>query len=299
MKKILVTGGGGFIGSHVVDLLIEKGYEVTIFDRFEHRPHREDVNLYLGDIKDKDAVLEAVSKHDGVINLAGILGTAETVNDPYPSVEVNIIGGLNVCEACRRFSKKGVQITVGNWFMNNSYSITKNTAERFALMYNKEHGTKIAVVRGLNAYGPRQKPRPVRKLIPNVVIPALLNKPIIIYGNGEQIMDMVYVRDVAEVLVRALTMDHGTYDKVFEAGSGDDTTVNYITELVVKLSDSKSEIRHVPMRAGEPEESVVKGDPKTLEVLDYSKKDLTSLEEGLKKTITWYKEHLDEFLPWE
>jgi UDP-glucose 4-epimerase len=299
MKKILVTGGGGFIGSHVVDLLIEKGYEVTIFDRFEHRPHREDVNLYLGDIKDKDAVLEAVSKHDGVINLAGILGTAETVNDPYPSVEVNIIGGLNVCEACRRFSKNGVQITVGNWFMNNSYSITKNTAEKFALMYNKEHGTKIAVVRGLNAYGPRQKPRPVRKLIPNVVIPALLNKPIIIYGNGEQIMDMVYVRDVAEILVRALTMDHGTYDKVFEAGSGDDTTVNYITELVVKLSGSKSEIRHVPMRAGEPEGSVVKGDPKTLEVLDYSKKDLTSLEEGLKKTITWYKEHLDEFLPWE
>jgi nucleoside-diphosphate-sugar epimerase len=299
MKKILVTGGNGFIGSHVVDLLIEKSYEVTIFDRFRHKPHREDVNFYLGDIKDKDAVFEAVSKHDGVINLAGILGTAETVNDPYPSVEVNIIGALNVYEACRRFNKKAVQITVGNWFMNNSYAITKNAAERFALMYNKEHGTKIAVVRGLNAYGPRQKPKPVRKLIPNVVIPALLNKPIIIYGDGEQIMDMIYVRDVAEILIRALIMDHGIYDRVFEAGSGDDTTVNYIAELVLKLSGSKSEIKHVPMRAGEPERAVVKGDPKTLEPLGYSKKDLTSLEEGLKQTIAWYKEHLEEFLPWE
>ena len=299
MKKILLTGGNGFIGSHVVDLLIEKGYEVTIFDRFKYKPHREDVNFYLGDVKDRDAVFEVVSKHDGVINLAGILGTAETVNDPYPSVEVNISGALNVYEACRRFNKKGVQIAVGNWFMNNSYSITKNTAERFALMYNKEHGTKIAVVRGLNAYGPRQKARPVRKLIPNVVIPALLNKPIIIYGDGEQIMDMIYVRDVAEILVRALIMDHGIYDKVFEAGSGDDTTVNYIAELVVKLSGSKSEIQHVPMRPGEFERAIVKGDPKTLETLGYSKKDLTPLEEGLKQAIAWYKEHLDEFLPWE
>jgi len=299
MKRILVTGGNGFIGSHVVDVLIEKGYEVTIFDRFKNKSHRDDVNFYLGDVKDKDAVFEAVSKHDGIINLAGILGTAETVNDPYPSVEVNIIGALNVYEACRRFNKKAVQISVGNWFMNNSYAITKNAAERFALMYNKEHKTKIALVRGLNAYGPRQKARPVRKLIPNVVIPALLNKPIIIYGDGEQIMDMIYVKDVAEILIRALVMEHNVYDKVFEAGSGEDTTVNYIVELVLKLSRSKSEVKHVAMRPGETERAVVKGDPETLKPLNYSKKDLTSLEDGLRKTIDWYKEHLDEFLPWE
>lgn len=295
MKKILVTGGNGFIGSHVVDNLIEKGFEVTVFDRFRHKPHRDDINFYLGDIKDRDAVFEAVSKHDGVINLAGILGTAETVNNPIPSVEVNIIGALHVFDACRTFNKKCVQITVGNWFMNNSYAITKSAAERFALMYNKEHKTKIAIVRGLNAYGPRQKHRPIRKIIPNFVIPALLNKPITIYGDGKQIMDMVYVKDVAEILVRALIMEHGVYDKIFEAGTGRDTTVNFIAELVVKLSGSKSEIRHVPMRPGEVEKSIVKGDLETLKPLGITLKDLTLLEEGLKETIEWYKQHLNEF----
>lgn len=295
MKKILVTGGNGFIGSHVVDNLIEKGFEVTVFDRFRHKPHRGDVNFYLGDVKDRDAVFEAVNKHDGVINLAGILGTAETVNNPIPSVEVNIIGALHVFDACRTFNKKCVQITVGNWFMNNSYAITKSTAERFALMYNTEHKTKIAVVRGLNAYGPRQKHRPVRKIIPNFVIPALLDKPITIYGDGEQIMDMIYVKDIAEILVRALIIDHGVYNKIFEAGTGRETNVNFIAELVVKLSNSKSEIKHIPMRPGEIEKSIVKGDPETLSPLGITSKDLTPLEDGLKETIEWYKQHLNEF----
>lgn len=295
MKKILVTGGNGFIGSHVVDNLVEKGFEVTIFDRFKNKPHRNDVNFYLGDIKDRDAVFEAVSKHDGVINLAGILGTAETVNNPFPSVEVNIIGALHVFDACRTFNKKCVQITVGNWFMNNSYAITKYSAERFALMYNKEHKTKIAIVRGLNVYGPRQKHRPVRKIVPNFVIPALLNEPITIYGDGEQIMDMIYVNDIAEILVRALIMDHGVYDKIFEAGSGRETNVNFIADLVVKLSGSKSEIKHVPMRPGEQEKSIVKGDPETLRPLNINSKDLVPLEKGLKETIEWYRTHLNEF----
>ncbi|MEM5782485.1 MAG: NAD-dependent epimerase/dehydratase family protein [Candidatus Aenigmatarchaeota archaeon] len=295
MKKILVTGGNGFIGSHVVDNLIEKGFEVTIFDRFKDKPHRDDVNFFLGDIKDRDTVFEAISKHDGVINLAGILGTAETVNNPIPSVEVNIIGAINVYDACKSFNKKCVQITVGNWFMNNSYAITKSTAERFALMYNKEHKTKIAIVRGLNAYGPRQKHRPIRKIIPNFIIPALLNKPITIYGDGEQIMDMIYVKDIAEILVNALIIDHGVYDKIFEAGTGRATTVNFIAELVIKLTGSKSKIKHVPMRAGEIERAIVKGDPKTLIPLNISPDNLTPLEIGLKETIEWYKNHLQEF----
>jgi nucleoside-diphosphate-sugar epimerase len=173
--------------------------------------------------------------------------------------------------------------------MNNSYSISKTTAERFALMFNKEHGTKIAIVRGLNAYGPRQKSEPVRKIMPNFVIPALRDESITIYGDGSQVMDMIYVADLAEILVRALVEDHGVYDRVFEAGTGRKTTVLDIANEVIKQANG-GYITTVPMRPGEPEQSVVLGDPETLKPL--GEINLTTLEEGIAKTIAWYRENL-------
>lgn len=299
MKNIIVFGGSGFIGGHVVDNLIKKDYRVTVFDRINNNQQylipkqNKKINYFFGDIKDKEAVLEAVSKHDGAINLAGILGTAETVNNPYPSVEINILGALNFFEAVRTHKIPAVQITVGNHYMNNSYAITKTTAERFALMYNQEHKTKIAVVRGLNAYGERQKHKPIRKIIPNFILKALRKESINIYGDGTQIMDMIYVKDIAEILVRTLTKDHEAYKGIFEAGTGIKTTVNYIANLVNKLAKNKSSINHLPMRAGEPEKSIVLGDPKTLSPLGALK--LTNLEDGLRKTIKWYKKNY----PWK
>lgn len=285
MKKILVTGGSGFIGSYVVDNLIEKGFTPVIFDH-KNKGHRPDVEIFLGDTRDFTAVSEAVAVCDGVIHLAGVLGTQETINEPRPAVETNIFGGLNIFQACRNYGKKCVYIAVGNHWMNNSYSISKTTAERFALMFNKEHGTKIAIVRGLNAYGPRQKSEPVRKIMPNFVIPALKGEEITVYGDGSQVMDMIYVADLAEILVRALTEDHGVYDRVFEAGTGRDTTVKQIAEEVIKQVGTGS-LNFVPMRPGEPEKSVVLGNPETLKPLGDIQ--LTTLEEGVAKTILWYR----------
>jgi len=180
--------------------------------------------------------------------------------------------------------------------MNNPYAITKSAGERIALMYNKEFGTEIAAVRGLNAYGPRQKPRPVRKIMPNLVIPALRNDEIIIYGDGEQRMDMIYVGDLAEILIRALISDHHCYGEVMEAGMGEEhaPSINQLTQLVVNLTGSKCEITHVPMRAGEDERSTVCGDPKTLEPLNISPDQMVPLEQGVRETIDWYRTHLDK-----
>ena len=140
MKKIIVMGAG-FIGSHLVELLLEKGYEVSILDRYPRTDKSwfSDVRLFLGDVRDRGLVKEAVIQQDGVINLTGILGTMETIDDPFPSVDSNITGALNVYEACRPSRSipngiKAVQISVGNYFMNNTYAITKYTAEKFALM---------------------------------------------------------------------------------------------------------------------------------------------------------------------
>jgi len=297
--KILVTGVG-FIGTHVVEKLIEQGHQVSIFDRAVR--YESDLvkkcRLFLGDIRDREVVMEAVFQHDGVINLAGILGTMETVDNPHPSVDTNIHGALNIFEGCRSNKMnpngvKGVQIAVGNHFMNNTYSITKTTAERFALMFNKEHKTRIAVVRGLNAYGEYQKHKPVRKITPNFVVRALLGQPIEVYGDGEQIMDMIYVKDLAEILIRALVVDHNCYDSVFEAGTGRRTTVLEIALLVNQITGNKAGVKHLPMRAGEPERSVVLGDPKTLKPLGIREKDITSLEDGLERTVKWYRDNYD------
>jgi UDP-glucose 4-epimerase len=108
----------------------------------------------LGDIRDATSVTEAVSHADGVIHLAGVLGTQETIDNPRPAAETNILGGLNVLEAIAQYGVPAVNIAVGNHWMNNTYSITKSTVARFADMYNRYRGTRVSVVRALNAYGP-------------------------------------------------------------------------------------------------------------------------------------------------
>jgi nucleoside-diphosphate-sugar epimerase len=286
VKTAAVLGASGFIGSHLVDKLIEEGIKPIMFDRVDNG-HPKEAEFMLGDICDAEAVSYAVGHSDVSINLAGILGTAETVNNPAPSVKVNILGALNYFNAVREHNKKAVQITVGNHFMNNSYSITKSTAERLALMYNHEHGTRIGIVRALNAYGERQKWEPVRKIIPSFIHRALSGEPIQIYGDGEQIMDMIYVKDLADVLFRALTINWD-FTQILEAGTGRRTTVNQIAQSVANCIDG-AVIEHLPMRKGETENSVVLGDPKTLKALYGSVPEFTQIDEIMPEIVDWYR----------
>jgi len=291
--NVLVTGGSGFIGRHVCQNLLDRGHHVLVYD--VAKPFLPGVIHMSGCIQDKSKLWSAIEISDAVIHLAGVLGTAETIEDPLLPINVNIIGSVDVFEACRRFDKPACYIAVGNHFMNNSYAITKTAAERFALMYNAEHGTRIAVVRGLNAYGPWQKHKPVRKVIPNFVIPALKNEPIIIYGSGGQIMDFIYVADLAEILCRALLEDHGCYNRVMEGGSGRRTTINHVAEMVIRLAGSLSKIEHHAMRGGETSDSVVVADVRTLAPLRYSPGTMVSLEEGLARTIDYYRTNPEQY----
>lgn len=284
--KVLVTGASGFIAGHVIEELHNRDVDVIGLVRHVGNLGQTTIGAladvaYLGDVRDKEVVEKAVASADGVINLAGILGTQETINNPYPSVEVNILGGLNVLEACRLWKIPLVQIAVGNYWMNNSYSITKTTAERFVDMYVKEHGVKANTVRALNAYGERQKPRPVRKIIASFITRALANEPIQVYGDGMQKMDMIYVKDVAKILVDTLLVST-SYGNLYEAGTGIGYTVKEIAETIIRLSGSKSQIEYLPMRAGEPPHSeVIAQNPVQF--------NYTTLEDGLTKTIEWYE----------
>jgi len=297
METVLVTGANGFIGSHVVEECFNRGYEIIFFDRLGRLCQTCRgcaLEVFLGDIRDYEAVQEAVAKVDYVVNLAGILGTQETIRKPIPSVQTNIIGTLNILEAMvpsAFHTVQGVQIGVGNYWMDNSYSITKSSAIRFCKMYNKENGTKMAMVRALNAYGPGQKHKPVRKIIPTFVVKALRGEDIEVYGDGDQIMDMIYVGDLASILVDVATGDSVDYQTVYEAGTGRKTTVNWIAEKVIEAAGTTSKIVHIPMRPGEPPGSVVLGDPSTLDGV--AELDLVTFEEGIQLTVNWYQNNYD------
>lgn len=294
MEKILVTGGSGFIGSYVVENLIGKGKRVVVLDIKEPLIADEHVQHEEGSITDEPLVEDLVEACDGVIHLGGLLGTSETIEQAKLMSRVNILGGLNVLDACKKYDKRAVIISTGNFWMFNCYAITKRAMAKFALMYNEEFGTKIAVVRGLNAYGPRQKAMPIRKIMPNFVIPALKGIPLVLYGSGNQVADLIYVKDIAEILVRALFMKHDVYDSVIEAGTGSDITVKQIAELVIKLALSDSKIQYADKRKGEELDAVVKADLRTLEPLEYSIEDMVWVEEGIRLTIDWYRRHLGE-----
>lgn len=307
MKNILVTGGNGFIGRYVVEDLQQRGYRTSVLDRHVGVCERPDgADLYFGDIKDRTLVTDAISHVDGVIHLAGVLGTQETVANPMPAAETNILGGLNVLEACAQYDVPLVNIAVGNYWMNNTYSITKNTVERFIAMTAKYRGKQMMSVRALNAYGPRQVPiapwgpSRVRKIMPSFICRALTGEPIEIYGNGAQVMDMIYVTDVARILVSALEFldGSGATEQTIEAGTGEPTTVNDIAEIIaatiVKYADMNVTVTHLPMRQGEDEDSIVVADTNTLAPLGIEATDLIPIELGAIDTVKHFMEYLKQ-----
>ena len=296
-RVTLVTGGNGFIGRYLTESLVASGRDVLVLDRWGSEPE-SGAELFLGDIRDATAVTEAMAHVDSWVHLAGVLGTQETIANPLPAAEVNVLGGLNVLQAAAQYGLPGVCIAVGNHWETNTYSITKSTVERFCEMYSRYRGLPVTAVRALNAYGPRQSvaapygPSKVRKIIPSFVMRALHGDPIEIYGDGTQIMDMIYVADVAEILTRALeaTESNGSLSTI-EAGTGRHTTVLEIAQFVVKMV-GQGEIVHLPMRPGETPGATVLGNPDTLLSVGLKPSDLTPLELGIAKTVDWYRGQL-------
>ena len=301
MKNVLVTGGNGFIGGYVQEGLAARGYSPWVYDR-RAMAHLETQGFF-GDIKDATMVFEAVGHVDGVIHLAGVLGTQETIKNPVPAAETNILGGLNVIMACKQYDVPLVNIAVGNWWMDNTYSITKNTVERLVRMTAMYEGAVMTSVRALNAYGPRQAAVPpwgssrVRKIMPSFCCKALSGEPIEIYGDGSQVMDMIYVSDVADVLIGALeAMDAGITFERLEAGTGIETTVKQIAEEVISAVASATgthvEIDELPMRPGEDPGSVVLADPGALPQIGVDPASFVSLATGVAATVKYFKEYL-------
>ena len=302
--KVLVTGGMGFIGRYVVEELLENNHTPIIFDHHRRlaKEYTDGVEVFQGDIMDDVAVTEAMAHCDSWIHLAAVLGTQETIKNPRPAAKSNLIGGLNILEAAAQYNLPGTYIAVGNHWMNNTYSITKTMIERFIDMYNRNRGTKVNIVRVVNAYGPRQLAAEpygcgkVRKITPAFACRALLGQPIEVYGDGKQVSDMVYVGDVAKALVKATekAVAGVVFPHPVEVGPSENMSVGEIAQLINEIAGGKSEIVNLPMRPGENVGDRVTADNSTLALVEMDPQDLVPLREGMEKTVAYFDQYLTD-----
>lgn len=249
-----ITGGGGFIGSWLQKEVERRGHQALVLD------HKQRGGL-LGDVRDRTIVFEFAAHVDAIIHLAAVLGTAETIDEPMPAAETNILGTVNVFDAASRYNLPTVFAAVGNSGIGRgTYCITKTTGEEFVKMYREDRGLPIIAVRPMNAYGAGQSapspygPSKVRKIVPSFTCSALSNRPMPLYGGGRQISDAVHVSDVARVFVHAaLAAREGVIpDHPVDVGNIEPVTVREVAEQVA-ANVPGAQIKDLPMRAGEPE----------------------------------------------
>lgn len=283
--KILITGGSGFIGSHLAEALNKIDHKVYVFD--VDKPKFENVSTFIkGDIRKRRQVFEAVKGKDLVFHLAGILGTHETVSKPIATTETNVIGTLNALDAALKQKAEFIFISKPNVWLN-PYTISKVASESYSFMYHKEFGLPVKIVVWFNVYGPRQRVVGYQKAIPTWIIQALRNQPLTIFGDGKQTMDLIYTQDTVEATIAVMNSEK-CLGKRIEIGSGKESEINKVAKLIIELTKSKSSLLHVPMRRGETPHTRIKADLTLLKKLTgYLPK--TPLKEGLLKTIKYYQ----------
>lgn len=287
MEKALITGGTGFLGDAIAKELEARDVEVVTFDlsyaNKSGRPH------FRGSILDIDDLNAAVQGGVSMVfHIAGVLGTSELMQQSGHAVDVNVRGTVNVLEVCRShgISRIFYPTKPNEWL--NTYSITKKAGEDFVRMYEAEFGLEARILRWLNAYGPGQKLQPVRKAVPVMILQAVHNLPVQIWGDGKQPVDLIYTDDLARVTVEYTL--HDTDGLVRDTGCTHRLSVNELAEAIVRLSRSSSEIVHLEMRQGEdPSKHVAPLVGSTAaDILDLEKTKVP-LEDGLLKTIAYYR----------
>src|SRR3989338_7427333 len=223
--KVLVTGGCGFIGSHIaLELAKDPSAQVYLFDiNTPEFDFPDNVKFIEGDIVYRASLDRAVQGCEEVYDCAGLLGTHELVFQTERAVDTNIRGAINVFQSCLDHKVKRIFHPTKPIFANyweNTYTITKIAAENFARMYKKVYQMDITVLRWMNASGPGQHIYPIRKFIPLSICLALLGMDIEIYGSGEQTVDIIDVRDIAKIAVESARKGVGKIDKVWDVGTG-------------------------------------------------------------------------------
>lgn len=295
----LVTGGAGFIGSHIVERLQSKA-RVRILDnlRTGRRANLSglECEFVLGSVTDAAAVRAAMQGVDYVFHLAAFISVAESMEKPAECTEINTLGTLHVLEAARQARVRKVVFSssaavYGERPENpkhedmpplplSPYAVTKLDGELYADIFRRHHGLATACLRYFNVYGPRQDPKgPYAAAVPAFIARALAGDELVIHGDGEQTRDFVFVRDIAAANVfAAMTPDVAG---VFNAGSGRSVTINQLATNIRQLTRSNSRIVHGAPRPGDVRTSLAAVD--RLSAAGFSAQ--CRIEEGLRLTV--------------
>jgi UDP-glucose 4-epimerase len=311
MSRALVTGGAGFIGSHVADAFIANGWEVTIVDdlssgKRENIPDKAK-HHEIGVNSPEFATLVSSGRFDVVAHLAAQIDVRKSVADPVTDARINILGTLNLMEALRKSgastrvvftSTGGVLYGEFNTPPNletypkdpeSPYAIAKLSTEYYLAYYSRVHNQDYAAVRFGNVYGPRQDPHGEAGVVAIFSGRILDNRPLTVFGDGLQTRDYVYVGDVARAVWLAATKrlpEKGRLDaRGFNIGTGKGTSVLDIAKLLQKTAGKDVPIEFAPHRPGEQQDSFVNAD-KARELLGWAPE--VTLAEGLAKTFGWF-----------
>jgi UDP-glucose 4-epimerase len=306
--KILVTGGAGFVGSHVVDRLIADGHALDVVDNLATgRP--EQVNpaarLHVCDLRDArlDALVTAV-RPDTVVHVAAQAAVSRSVADPRFDASVNVVGTIALLEACRHAGVRRVVYTstggagYGDTTVlptpedhplrpSSPYGVSKTAAERYLDCWVGLTGISALTLRLANVYGPRQDPAGEAGVIAIFTSRLLGGLPCIVNGDGEQTRDYVYVGDVADAVARAVTPHAG--DGVANIGTGAETTVNELYRRLARLAGVSRAAEHAPPRPGEQRRSVLDAS-RAKALLGWTA--VTPLDDGLRQTLAWFQKEL-------
>ncbi len=304
--RVLVTGGAGFIGSHVSRVLLEQGHQVTVLDNLS-RGRRELVPggaaFVQADLADEAATEEALRGHDAVIHLAGFLEVAVSVQQPVTFAENNVVNSVRLLEAMHRagvgkiiFSSSATVYGVPKrlplaeddplGMQANPYGASKVAVETFLGVYHQLYGFDCVALRYFNPYGPNELCDPETHAVPNIVRAALERRPIPLYWQGEQVRDYIYVEDLARAHIEPLKV-RGF--EVFNVGTEVGTRVNDVIEAVFRILGYRVPVEDLGERPGDIQASYASSE-KLRKQLGWQAQ--VDLEEGLRRTIEHYRERL-------
>ncbi len=291
---MLVTGGSGFIGRHVVQKLLEAGYNVLVYDL--KKPSIQ-IPFIKGDVRDLSSVKDAMRGSQLVVHLAAMVSAVEAMENPSKALETNVIGTFNVVEAARRYGVNKIvyagSVAVYGEPMylpidenhptipKNVYGASKLSGESLLAGYHGNYGLSYVSLRFFNVYGPYMKPGPYAGVIYKFLERIKERKPLIVEGDGRQTRDFVYVEDVAEAVVKALESEESG---VFNVGTGKETSIMELADLLFEITGMNTGIDFSSPRPGDIRRS--RASIEKIGKLGW--KPEIDLREGLKRTVDWF-----------
>jgi UDP-glucuronate decarboxylase len=306
-KRILITGGAGFIGSHLCERLLNEGNEVICLDNF-FTGNRQNIIHLIGnpnfELVRHDVTMPFFAEVDEIYNLACPASPIHYQFNAIKTIKTSVMGAINVLGLAKRTKAKILQASTSEVYgdpfihpqtesywgnvnpigVRSCYDEGKRCAESLFMNYHSQNGVKIKIVRIFNTYGPRMHPNDGR-VVSNFIVQALKNENITIYGNGEQTRSFQYVDDLVEGFIRMMASGNDFIGPV-NIGNPGEYTILQLAQEIIRLTNSKSELVYMPL----PQDDPIQRQPDiTLakQKLDWEPK--VPLEQGLKKTIAYFE----------